>query len=54
MRVSESKFSLLYGEALTLKQRMATCVTYNGKMEHLLVNSRKDVLGYGCAFLEAV
>lgn len=46
MYVVKFKYSHVYDEVQTLKQRLATNVLYNGEMEQRLINASKDELGY--------
>lgn len=41
-----TNYSLLYDDAQTLKQQLATGVSCNGKMEQSLIYANMNVLGY--------
>lgn len=46
VRIAESKYSLLYDETQTLKQRLATDMFCDGEREQRLINASKHDLRY--------
>lgn len=51
VRITESKYLLLYDGAQALKLRLATGASCNGEIEFCLIRASKDVLGYTEALL---